>query len=74
MPPTLNVRLLVERVDGGVRVSVTGSPATVLSRLSAVGVSRLQSHAPTLEQIFLTYYEHDAVPATRAGHEAGEQP
>jgi ABC-2 type transport system ATP-binding protein len=50
----------VEPLDGGVRVSVTGSPATTLARLSAVGVTRLQSHAPTLEQIFLTYYETDA--------------
>ncbi len=49
----------VEDTDTGVRVSVSGSPAAVLSRLSAVGVTRLQSHAPTLEEIFLTYYEDD---------------
>jgi ABC-2 type transport system ATP-binding protein len=49
----------VEPSDGGVRVSVTGSPGEVLTRLSAAGVTRLQSHAPTLEQIFLTYYEDE---------------
>ena len=44
-------------MDGGVRVTVSGSPGDVLARLGTAGIIRLQSHAPTLEQIFLTYYE-----------------
>ena len=58
----------VEPMDGGVRVTVSGSPGDVLARLGTAGIIRLQSHAPTLEQIFLTYYEtsssqRDAVAA-----------
>jgi ABC-2 type transport system ATP-binding protein len=47
----------VEPMDGGVRVTVSGAPGTVLTRLNAAGITRLHSQAPTLEQIFLTYYE-----------------
>jgi ABC-2 type transport system ATP-binding protein len=47
----------VEPTDGGVRLTVTGSPAEVLTRLNSAGLTRLHAHAPTLEQIFLTYYE-----------------
>jgi ABC-2 type transport system ATP-binding protein len=47
----------VEPIDGGVRVSVTGSPSAALSRLSARPLVRLRSHEPTLEEIFLSYYE-----------------
>jgi ABC-2 type transport system ATP-binding protein len=47
----------VEPMDGGVRVTVSGAPGDVLTRLNAAGLTRLHSHAPTLEQIFLTYYE-----------------
>ena len=47
----------VEPIDGGVRVSVTGSPSAALSRLSACPLVRLRSHEPTLEEIFLSYYE-----------------
>ncbi|MCQ0014408.1 ATP-binding protein DrrA1-3 family domain-containing protein [Actinomadura madurae] len=47
----------VEPVEGGVRVSVTGSPSPVLSRLSDCPLVRLRSHEPTLEEIFLSYYE-----------------
>ena len=50
----------VEPMAGGVRVTVSGSPGDVLARLGTVGINRLQSHAPTLEQIFLTYYETSA--------------
>jgi ABC-2 type transport system ATP-binding protein len=46
-----------EPIDGGVRVSVSGSPSAVLSRLSALPLVRLRSHEPTLEEIFLSYYE-----------------
>ncbi|MEU8801077.1 hypothetical protein [Spirillospora sp. NPDC048819] len=47
----------VEPIDGGVRVSITGSPSPALSRLSACPLVRLRSHEPTLEEIFLSYYE-----------------
>ncbi|WP_205717566.1 ABC transporter ATP-binding protein [Actinomadura soli] len=47
----------VEPIDGGVRVSITGSPSAVLARLSACPLVRVRSHEPTLEEIFLSYYE-----------------
>jgi polyether ionophore transport system ATP-binding protein len=47
----------VEPMDGGVRVTVSGPPGDVVSRLNDAGIRRLHSHAPSLEQIFLTYYE-----------------
>jgi ABC-2 type transport system ATP-binding protein len=47
----------VEPMDGGVRVTVAGPPGGVLTRLNAAGLARLHSRAPTLEQIFLTYYQ-----------------
>lgn len=43
-------------VAGGLRISVTGSPAGLLARLAAVQVVRLQTEQPSLEEIFLTYY------------------
>jgi ABC-2 type transport system ATP-binding protein len=49
----------VEPIDGGVRLSITGSPSPALSRLSAGPLVRLRSHEPTLEEIFLSYYEAD---------------
>lgn len=49
--------LAVEPMDGGVRVTVSGEPGEVVTRLSSAGVRRLHSHAPSLEQIFLTYYD-----------------
>jgi ABC-2 type transport system ATP-binding protein len=62
----------VQRIDGGVRVSVSGSPAAVLERLSATDLVRLRSHEPTLEQIFLTYYE--ATPGQREAVAAAHGP
>ena len=50
----------VEPTAEGVRVVVSGSPQAVLARLNSAGLLRLQSQAPTLEQIFLTYYETSA--------------
>ena len=47
----------VEPTDGGVRLTVSGAPSEVLTRLNSAGLTRLHAHAPTLEQIFLTYYE-----------------
>ena len=64
----------VEPMDGGVRVTVSGPPGEVVARLGAAGIRRLHSRAPSLEQIFLEYYEtrpsqRDAVAAAhgRAG-------
>ena len=58
----------VEPMHAGVRVTVTGRPDAALQRLLTAGIVRLQSRAPTLEQIFLTYYDvspeqRDAVAA-----------
>ena len=49
--------LAVEPMDGGLRVTVTGEPGEVVARLAGAGVRRLHSHTPSLEQIFLTYYD-----------------
>jgi ABC-2 type transport system ATP-binding protein len=62
----------VEPFDGGVRVTVSGPPGAVVARLNAAGIRRLHSRAPSLEQVFLTYYEtrgsqRDAVAAAH-GH------
>jgi ABC-2 type transport system ATP-binding protein len=62
----------VQSTDGGVRVTVSGPPGAVLDRLNASGILRLHSRAPSLEQIFLTYYEtrasqRDAVAAAHGG-------
>lgn len=58
----------VEPMHSGVRVTVTGRPDAALRRLLTAGILRLQSRAPTLEQIFMTYYDlspeqRDAVAA-----------
>ncbi|HEU4491267.1 MAG TPA: ABC transporter ATP-binding protein [Jiangellales bacterium] len=47
---------VTEPIPGGVRVSVTGSPAELLARLASVPVIQLRSREPSLEEIFLTYY------------------
>ncbi|HSK25574.1 MAG TPA: ABC transporter ATP-binding protein [Jiangellales bacterium] len=47
---------VTEPIPGGIRVSVTGSPAELLAKLAAVPVIQLRSHEPSLEEIFLTYY------------------
>ena len=63
----------VEPMPSGVRVTVTGRPDAVLERLLRSGIVRLHSHAPTLEQIFLTYYEisPNQRDAVTAAHGAG---
>ena len=43
-------------VVGGLRVTVTGSPAPLLTRLATVDVIRLRTEEPSLEEVFLTYY------------------
>jgi polyether ionophore transport system ATP-binding protein len=62
----------VEPMPSGVRVTVSGRPDAVLERLLPVGLLRLHSRAPTLEQIFLTYYDvspeqRDAVAVAHGG-------
>ncbi len=47
----------VEPMDGGARITVSGPPGAVIDRLQSAGIRRLHSRAPSLEQIFLTYYE-----------------
>jgi ABC-2 type transport system ATP-binding protein len=65
----------VEPIKGGVRVVVAGPPAAVLSRLATAGITQLRSHQPTLEEIFITYY--DATPEQRqavaAAHSLGNR-
>jgi ABC-2 type transport system ATP-binding protein len=53
---------------GGVRIILAGAPGPLLTRLAESGVTRLHSHEPTLEEVFLGYYEvtrgqQDAVAA-----------
>ena len=62
--------LAVEPMDGGVRLTVVGGPAEVVARLSGAGIRRLHSRAPSLEQIFLTYYDTRATQreAVAAAH------
>ena len=74
VPDLTGVPGVVEVVPmhGGVRVTVTGHPDAALQRLLPPGILRLQSRAPTLEQIFLTYYDvspeqRDAVAAAHGG-------
>ncbi len=65
----------VEPLDGGLRVTVNGAPGEVLARLNAAGLTRLHARAPTLEQVFLTYYETSSSQrrAVAAAHgETGE--
>jgi ABC-2 type transport system ATP-binding protein len=64
----------VETLDDGVRITVNGAPGEVINRLNAAGILRLHSRAPSLEQIFLTYYEAtpQARDAVKAGHDQAD--
>ena len=46
----------VDLIPGGARLSVTGSPAGLLTRLATLPVQRMRTDEPSLEEIFLTYY------------------
>lgn len=46
----------VDLIPGGARLSVTGSPAALLTRLASLPVQRFRTDEPSLEEIFLTYY------------------
>jgi ABC-2 type transport system ATP-binding protein len=63
----------VEPMHAGVRVTVAGRPNAALERLLTAGILRLQSRAPTLEQVFLTYYDvsPEQRDAVAAAHGAG---
>jgi ABC-2 type transport system ATP-binding protein len=63
----------VEPMHAGVRVTVTGRPDAALQRLLTAGILRLQSRAPTLEQVFMTYYDvsPEQRDAVAAAHGAG---
>jgi ABC-2 type transport system ATP-binding protein len=52
----------VQCQDHTVRVTVTGSPAPALRVLADAGVTKLRSHEPSLEEIFLTFYEETPAP------------
>jgi ABC-2 type transport system ATP-binding protein len=56
---------LVEPIPGGLRIHVTGEPGPVLVRIAAADVTRLRSHEPSLEEIFLGYYAEPGVSSTR---------
>jgi ABC-2 type transport system ATP-binding protein len=43
-------------VDGGVRLSVAGTPRALLSELGRQRVASLRSREPDLEEVFLSYY------------------
>ena len=47
----------IEPIDHGLRLTVEGSPSAVLSRLASAPVAELRSRTPSLEEIFLTYYD-----------------
>ncbi|HEU0285560.1 MAG TPA: ABC transporter ATP-binding protein [Nocardioidaceae bacterium] len=49
-----------EPIGGGIRLTVEGAPSAVLSRLATAPVTELRSRTPTLEEIFLTYYDTSA--------------
>ena len=46
----------VTAVDGGARVSVSGSPAPLLGVLSTLDVTSLRTRDSELEDVFLSYY------------------
>ena len=46
----------VDVMEGGVRVTVKGSPDPLLRKLSTLSVRQLRTHQPSLEEIFLSYY------------------
>ncbi|MGH3478512.1 MAG: ATP-binding cassette domain-containing protein [Nocardioidaceae bacterium] len=62
-----------EPIGRGLRLTVEGSPTALLGRLAAAPVAELRSRTPSLEEIFLTYYDTSeaargaAVPADPYG-------
>ena len=54
----------VEPLPDGVRVTLTGPPGPLLERLAGTGLVKLRSHEPSLEEVFMTYYESPAQPET----------
>jgi ABC-2 type transport system ATP-binding protein len=50
----------VEPFNGGLRISLTGPPGPLMARLAGAPVTRLRSREPSLEEIFLTYYQDAA--------------
>lgn len=46
-----------EPIGHGLRLTVEGSPSALLARLAAAPVAELRSRTPSLEEIFLTYYD-----------------
>jgi ABC-type multidrug transport system ATPase subunit len=58
----------IERVGGGhaLRIAMQGSPDAVIKAAAHHPVLSLTSHEPSLEDIFLRYYEGDGLPAREA--------
>lgn len=54
-------------IQGGIRVSVSGSPSALLARLGSLPVVRLRTEEPSLEEIFLTYLLTIELELCRAG-------
>jgi ABC-2 type transport system ATP-binding protein len=61
----------VSPIDGGLRVAVTGPPGPALRRLAGADVVQLRAQQPSLEEIFITYYDATAEQrqAVAAAHE-----
>jgi ABC-2 type transport system ATP-binding protein len=51
----------VEPVPGGLRITATDPAAELLAKLAEASVTRLRSHEPSLEQIFLGFYREPQV-------------
>ena len=54
--PGVTVVEAIPGVVGGLRITVVGSPAALITRLADVAVVRLRTVEPSLEDVFLTYY------------------
>jgi ABC-2 type transport system ATP-binding protein len=60
----------VESLGDGhtLRLTVTGGQDTIIKKAAQYSVVSLTSHEPSLEDIFLRYYEGDGVAAREADH------
>ncbi len=61
------VRLL-DSTDHTVRMEVTGDVDPVIKAIARHHVVSLESEYPSLEEVFMAYYEGDGVPAREAAH------
>ncbi len=54
----------VERIEGGVRVTLNGAPGPLLAQLSRGSISAIHTREASLEEIFLSFYDEPAAVAT----------